>query len=244
MKKLLIALVAFVPGMVSAASGHNVHLEDANIDLTDKESLRRGVELFQNNCAGCHSTQYQRYQRVAEDLDIPVDEMRKLIHTDAKIGELMENSIEPKDAAKWFGAAPPDLTLVARVRGEDWVYSYLKGFYKDPSRPFGVNNTVFPSVGMPHVLEGLQGIATPVIETEVVDGKEVTKVKGVNPAEGGSLSAEEYDQVVRDLTGFLVYSAEPVKLERENLGKWVLGFLFIFFVIAYLLKKEYWKDVH
>ncbi|MBO2661073.1 cytochrome c1 [Shewanella algae] len=231
MKKLLIALVAFVPGMVSAASGHNVHLEDANIDLTDKESLRRGVELFQNNCAGCHSTQYQRYQRVAEDLDIPVDEMRKLIHTDAKIGELMENSIETKDAAKWFGAAPPDLTLVARVRGEDWVYSYLKGFYKDPSRPFGVNNTVFPSVGMPHVLEGLQGMP-------------VKQEDGSITVRGGSLSAEEYDQVVRDLTGFLVYSAEPVKLERENLGKWVLGFLFIFFVIAYLLKKEYWKDVH
>ena len=231
MKKLLIALVAFVPGMVSAASGHNVHLEDANIDLTDKESLRRGVELFQNNCAGCHSTQYQRYQRVAEDLDIPVDEMRKLIHRDAKIGELMENSIETKDAAKWFGAAPPDLTLVARVRGEDWVYSYLKGFYKDPSRPFGVNNTVFPSVGMPHVLEGLQGMP-------------VKQEDGSITVSGGSLSAEEYDQVVRDLTGFLVYSAEPVKLERENLGKWVLGFLFIFFVIAYLLKKEYWKDVH
>lgn len=228
MKKLLIALVAFVPGMVSAASGHNVHLEDA---MTDKESLRRGVELFQNNCAGCHSTQYQRYQRVAEDLDIPVDEMRKLIHTDAKIGELMENSIETKDAAKWFGAAPPDLTLVARVRGEDWVYSYLKGFYKDPSRPFGVNNTVFPSVGMPHVLEGLQGMP-------------VKQEDGSITVSGGSLSAEEYDQVVRDLTGFLVYSAEPVKLERENLGKWVLGFLFIFFVIAYLLKKEYWKDVH
>lgn len=231
MKKLLIALVAFVPGMVSAASSHNVHLEDANIDLTDKESLRRGVELFQDNCAGCHSTQYQRYQRVAEDLDIPVDEMRKLIHTDAKIGELMENSIETKDAAKWFGAAPPDLTLVARVRGEDWVYSYLKGFYKDPSRPFGVNNTVFPSVGMPHVLEGLQGMP-------------VKQEDGSITVSGGSLSAEEYDQVVRDLTGFLVYSAEPVKLERENLGKWVLGFLFIFFVIAYLLKKEYWKDVH
>ncbi|WP_218996876.1 cytochrome c1 [Shewanella algae] len=233
MKKLLIALVALLPLGVLAASGPKI--EPSGIDWTeqlqDKESLRRGAELFQNYCAGCHSTQYQRYQRVAEDLDIPVDEMRKLIHTDAKIGELMENSIETKDAAKWFGAAPPDLTLVARVRGDDWVYSYLKGFYKDPSRPFGVNNTVFPSVGMPHVLEGLQGMP-------------VKQEDGSITVSGGSLSAEEYDQVVRDLTGFLVYSAEPVKLERENLGKWVLGFLFIFFVIAYLLKKEYWKDVH
>ncbi|MBC8794475.1 cytochrome c1 [Shewanella algae] len=233
MKKLLIALVALLPLGVLAASGPKI--EPSGIDWTeqlqDKESLRRGAELFQNYCAGCHSTQYQRYQRVAEDLDIPVDEMRKLIHTDAKIGELMENAIETKDAAKWFGAAPPDLTLVARVRGDDWVYSYLKGFYKDPSRPFGVNNTVFPSVGMPHVLEELQGMP-------------VKQEDGSITVSGGSLSAEEYDQVVRDLTGFLVYSAEPVKLERENLGKWVLGFLFIFFVIAYLLKKEYWKDVH
>lgn len=245
MKKLLIALVALVPTLGFAAGGSNVHLEKANIDLHDKESLVRGLDLFQHYCSGCHSTQYQRYERVATDLGVSIDEMRsKYVLTGAKVGELMENAIPEKDAAKWFGAAPPDLTLVARVRGEDWVYSYLKGFYKDPSRPFGVNNTVFPSVGMPHVLEGLQGIATPVVETEVVDGKEVSKVKGVNPAVGGTMSAEEYDQAARDITGFLVYSAEPVKLEREALGVWVLGFLFIFFIVAFLLKKEYWKDVH
>lgn len=245
MKKLLIALVALVPTLGFAAAGHKVHLEQANVDLHDKESLVRGLDLFQHYCAGCHSQQYQRYERVATDLGVSIDDMRsKYIVTGAKVGELMENAIPEKDAAKWFGAAPPDLTLVARVRGEDWVYSYLKGFYKDPSRPFGVNNTVFPSVGMPHVLEELQGIATPVIETEVVDGKEVVKVKGVNPATGGKMTAEEYDQAMRDLTGFLVYSAEPVKLERQAMGVWVLGFLFIFFIVAFLLKKEYWKDVH
>lgn len=232
MKKLLIALVTLLPTLAMAASGHNVHLEDAKVDLHDKASLERGVDLFQHYCSGCHSTQYQRYERVATDLGISIDDMRnKYMFTDAKIGELMQSAIPAKDAAKWFGATPPDLTLVARVRGEDWVYSYLKGFYKDPSRPFGVNNTVFPSVGMPHVLEELQG--TPVKQA---DGSIVVT--------GGKLNAEEYDQAVRDITGFLVYSAEPVRLEREALGWWVLGFLFIFFIVAYLLKKEYWKDVH
>lgn len=226
MKKLLIALVALVPTLGFAAGGHNVHLEKANIDLNDKESLVRGLDLFQHYCSGCHSTQYQRYERVANDLGVSIDEMRtKFVFTGAKVGELMENAIPEKDAAKWFGAAPPDLTLAARVRGEDWVYSYLKGFYKDPSRPFGVNNTVFPSVGMPHVLEGLQGIA-------------VKQADGSLVATGGKLSAEEYDQAARDITGFLVYSAEPIKLERQALGIWVLGFLFIFFVVAYFLKKD------
>lgn len=232
MKKLLIALVTLLPTLAMAASGHKIHLEDAKVDLHDKASLERGVDLFQHYCSGCHSTQYQRYERVATDIGISADDMRnKYMFTDAKIGELMQNAIPPKDAAKWFGATPPDLTLVARVRGEDWVYSYLKGFYKDPSRPFGVNNTVFPSVGMPHVLEELQG--TPVKQED-----------GTIVVTGGKLNAEEYDQAVRDITGFLVYSAEPVKLERQAMGWWVLGFLFIFFIVAYLLKKEYWKDVH
>ncbi|WP_076539015.1 cytochrome c1 [Shewanella sp. UCD-KL21] len=234
MKKLLIALVTLLPTLAIAAGGNNefVKSPDPAINLHDNESLERGLDLFQQYCSGCHSTQYQRYGRVAEDLGISVDDMRnKYMFTDAKVGELMENSIPEADAAKWFGAAPPDLTLVARVRGADWVYSYLKGFYKDESRPFGVNNTVFPLVGMPHVLEDLQGIS-------------VKQEDGTLVATGGSMNAEEYDQAVRDITGFLVYSADPVKLEREALGWWVLGFLFFFFIIAYLLKKEYWKDVH
>ncbi|MEI6858956.1 MAG: cytochrome c1 [Shewanella sp.] len=240
MKKLLIALVALVPTLVFA-SGSSVHLESANIDLNDTESLQRGLGLFQHNCAGCHSTQYQRYSRVAEDLNISLDEMRDkyMFDESAKLGDLMENSIPEDAAAKWFGATPPDLTLVARVRGEDWIYTYLKGFYKDENRPFGVNNIVFPSVGMPHVLEHLQGV--PVKEVvKQQDGTEVTSIV----VTGGSLNAEEYDKVVRDITAFLVYSGDPVKLERERLGWWVMGFLFIFFVITYLLKKEYWRDVH
>jgi ubiquinol-cytochrome c reductase cytochrome c1 subunit len=232
MKKLLIALVTLVPALAMAAGGNNVHLEKANVDLTDNASLERGLDMFQHYCSGCHSTQYQRYERVATDLGISLDDMRsKYMFTDAKVGELMENAIPTADAAKWFGAVPPDLTLVARVRGQDWLYSYLKGFYADESRPFGVNNTVFPSVGMPHVLQGLQGSV-------------VKQDDGSLVATGGSMTAEEYDQAVLDLTSFLVYSGDPVKLEREALGWWVLGFLFFFFIIAYLLKKEYWKDVH
>ncbi|MCF1427323.1 MAG: cytochrome c1 [Shewanella sp.] len=231
MKKILITLFALLPSLVLAA-GAKVHLENANLDLNDKASLQRGLGYFQQYCAACHSTQYQRYGRVAEDLGISVDEMRaNYIPTDAKIGELMENAIPKKDAANWFGAAPPDLTLVSRVRGEDWVYTYLKSFYQDPSRPFGVNNKVFPSVGMPHVLEELQGL--PVLQED-----------GTFVATGGKLTPEEYDQVARDITGFLAYSAEPVRMERERIGYWVLGFLFIFFIVALLLKKEYWKDVH
>ena len=234
MKKLLIALFALVPGLVLAAGGPKI--EPTGIDWTeqlkDQESLQRGLGYFQQYCAACHSTQYQRYGRVAEDLGISVDDMRvNYIPTDAKIGELMENAIPQKDAANWFGAAPPDLTLVARVRGEDWIYTYLNSFYQDPSRPFGVNNKVFPSVGMPHVLEELQGV--PVMQQD-----------GTIVATGGELTPEEYQQVVKELTAFLAYSAEPVRLERERLGYWVLGFLFIFFIFAFLLKKEYWKDVH
>ena len=231
MKNIIFAIITLLPSLVMA-SGSNVHLESANIDLNDKASLQRGLAYFQQYCAGCHSTQYQRYNRVAEDLDIPLDKMRSdYMVGDAKIGDLMENAIPTDAAAKWFGAAPPDLTLVARVRGEDWIYSYLKGFYKESDRIFGVNNTVFSLVGMPHALEALQG-------------DPVKQEDGSIVATGGSKSAEEYDQVVKDITGFLVYSAEPIKLERERIGFWVLGFLFIFFILAYLLKKEYWKDVH
>ncbi|MGL4476502.1 MAG: cytochrome c1 [Shewanella sp.] len=231
MKKLLIILAALVPGMVLAA-GSSVPLQSADVDLNDKQSLQRGFVLFQENCAGCHSTQYQRYDRVATDIGMPIDEMReKHMFTDAKVGDLMENAIPTKDAANWFGAAPPDLTLVARVRGEDWLYSYLNGFYADSSRPFGVNNTVFPMVGMPHVLQGLQGI--PVMQA---DGSIV--------ATGGIMTPDEYQQATRDITAYLKYAGDPSQMERKQLGWWVLGFLFIFFILAYLLKKEYWKDVH
>jgi len=244
MRKIIIVCMALMPSLLWAA-GASVHLDKAPIDLTDTPSLQRGVKWFMNYCLGCHSTQYQRYSRVAEDLQIPSELMREnLIFTGAKIGELIENSIPGKDAAKWFGAAPPDLTLVARVRGADWLYTYLRSFYVDESRPFGVNNTVFPAVGMPHVLQELQGVPHKTYETRLVDGESKQVYVGIKTDGSGELSTEEYDQAVADLVNFLVYSGEPVQVERQQLGFWVMGFLVIFFVLSYLLKKEYWRDIH
>ena len=235
MKKLLIALVMMLPTLAVAAGG-GANLMHAPIDPTDKASLQSGAKLFMNYCFGCHATQYQRYNRVAKDLDIPLDLMKEnLIFTGVKVGSLMENSVDPKEGAKWFGQTPPDLTLVTRARGTDWVYTYLKSFYADPERPFGVNNVLFKDVGMPHVLQELQGL--PTLEGE---GEHQILVSDSS----GELSVDEYDQAVTDLVNFLNYSGEPSKLEREDMGKWVIAFLCVFFIIAYFLKKEYWRDVH
>ena len=248
MKKLLIALVALLPTLVMASGGGKALLH-APIDLTDKASLQNGAKLFMNYCFGCHDTRYQRYNRVAKDLGIPEDLMlENLVFTGVKIGNLMYNSVEDKQAAKWFGQAPPDLTLVTRYKGTDFLYTYLKGFYVDPARPFGVNNTVFKDVGMPHVLQTLQGVPTAKFEKndkgDMVLAHDEHGMPIITTDGSGELSSEEYDIVVRDITNFLTYAGEPSKLERENTGKWVIGFLFIFFIIAYLLKKEYWRDVH
>ncbi|NLS12312.1 cytochrome c1 [Vibrio sp. SM6] len=245
MKKWLVILFAMLPSLAMAA-GAKVPLDSANNDLTDQASLQNGAKLFMNYCFACHSTQYQRYERVANDLGIPNDLMKAhlIFDPEAKIGDKMVNAMPARQAANWFGAPPPDLTLVARVRGTDWLYTYLRSFYQDPSRPFGVNNVVFPSVGMPHVLEELQGVPTPIIETQTIDGEEVAVVVGIQTDGTGELSGGEYDDAVRDLVNFLEYSGDPVKLERHTLGWWVMGFLVLFTIIVVLLKKEYWRDVH
>ena len=245
MKKWILVLFAMLPSLAMAA-GANVPLDKANNDLSDQASLQNGAKLFMNYCFGCHSAQYQRYERVATDLGIPADLMKEnlIFNPEAKIGNLMENAIPEESAAKWFGGPPPDLTLVARVRGTDWLYTYLRSFYADPSRPFGVNNIVFPSVGMPHVLEELQGIPQPVFETKMVDGEEHKVVVGTKTDGTGELHTEEYDRAVRDLVNFLEYSGDPVKLERHALGWWVMGFLVLLTIVVVLLKKEYWRDVH
>ncbi|BBN80320.1 cytochrome c [Pseudoalteromonas sp. A25] len=244
MKKLIIGLFALLPTFVMAA-GPSVPLMEAGHDLTDKASLQRGAKLFMNYCLGCHQMQYQRYERTFRDIGIPTDiGQEQLIFDGSKVGSHILNSIEKDDAAKWFGAAPPDLTLVARVRGADWIYTYLKSFYKDESRPFGVNNTIFPSVGMPHVLQELQGLPTPITEQVTENGKTVTKIVGTETDGSGEMSTDEYDQAVRDLTNFMAYVGEPSRLESEALGYKVLGFLVILFILAFFLKKEYWRDVH
>lgn len=244
MKRIIFAVLALLPGLVLASVG-GFPLDKAEYDLSDKASLQRGAATFMNYCAGCHSTQYQRYNRVAADIGIPDDLMKEnLVFTGAKIGDLMKSSMSEKDAARWFGAPPPDLTLVARVRGADWIYTYLRSFYVDETRPFGVNNAVFPSVGMPHVLEPLQGTPRAEFKTHTLDGVEMQQVVSIKSDGNGEMNNEEYDQTVLDLVNFLVYSAEPVQQERERMGFWVLGFIAIFFIFTVLLKKEFWRDVH
>jgi len=232
MKKLFLTLCALVP-LFAFASGPSMQLDQANNDLTDKESLKNGFKTYINYCLGCHQLQYQRYNRTFTDLGIDeADGVANYMYTGEKPGDHITNTMPTKEAAKWFGTAPPDLTLEARLRSPDWIYTYLRSFHMDDQRPFGVNNTVFKDVGMPHVLQDLQGVST------------IDEHGKISPAMGGSLTAEEYDIVVRDLTNFLEYVGEPSKLERESLGYKVLIFLFIFFIISYFLKKEYWKDIH
>ncbi len=232
MKKLLIAICALVP-MLAFAAGPSIPLDSANNDLTDKESLKNGFKTYINYCLGCHQLQYQRYNRTFKDLGIEdADGIENYMYTGEKVGDHITNTMPTKEAAKWFGTAPPDLTLEARLRSPDWIYTYLRSFYMDDKRPFGVNNKVFKDVGMPHVLQDLQGVSS------------IDEQGNISPALGGSLTTEEYDVVVRDLTNFLEYVGEPSKLERKSMGVKVLMFLFIFFIVAYLLKKEYWKDIH
>lgn len=245
MKKLFAILLLVSPAFVFASSG-SVHLDRANIDPTNKQSLQRGARTFVNYCMGCHSARYQRYNRLGRDLGINEDMViEDLMFTGDKTGDHMDIAMSKSDGKKFFGAAPPDLTLVARVRGNDWLYTYLRTFYLDDSRPFGVNNLVFHNVGMPHVLWELQGWQKPVYET-VTDGNghEHQVIEGLELVEEGSQTPDEYDRTVRDLVNFLAYMGEPVKQERQALGVKVLLFLLVFFIIAYLLKKEYWKDVH
>jgi len=236
MKNLIKAFAFGLATLVSmsalAASG-GANLDHANNDLTDKESLKNGFKTYINYCLGCHQLGYQRYNRTFKDLGIEeADGVKNYMYTGEKTGDHITNTMPTKEAAKWFGTAPPDLTLEARLRSPDWIYTYLRSFYMDSNRPFGVNNKVFKDVGMPHVLQDLQGVSS------------MDEDGNITPAMGGSLTTEEYDIVVRDLTNFLEYVGEPSKLEREAMGYNVLIFLFIFFILSYFLKKEYWKDVH
>ncbi|HSJ49587.1 MAG TPA: cytochrome c1 [Gammaproteobacteria bacterium] len=244
-KTILILLIALVPAWAMAA-GPSIPLDKANINLHNKESLQRGAKLFVNYCLSCHSAQYQRYNRMARDLGLTDEQVAEnLVFTGAQVGEQMKIAMSREDATRWFGAPPPDLTLVARSRGVDWLYTYLRTFYIDESRPFGVNNEVFPSVGMPHVLWELEGMKKATTETTVdKDGNPHTVITGYEMVKPGSLSPAEYDRSVRDLVAFMAYIGEPAQLERKRLGVWVLLFLAVLLVVSYLMKKEYWKDIH
>lgn len=245
------------------ATGSDVdwHMESMDPDLQNLPSLQNGMRLYQNYCIGCHSLQFQRYERTADDLGIPHEiALESLIFSGQKVGGLMQVSMNPESAKNWFGGPPPDLTMVAKVRGVEWIYNYLKTFYLDPSRPFGVNNKVFPNVGMPHVLQELQGVQKegcvqrPMIASNggeardpLVPGQAITAEKcgELYIEEGtGILGELEYDAAAYDLVNYLYYVAEPSRLERHRTGIFVLLFLVILYVLTYLLNREYWKDVH
>lgn len=256
MKKYLFALIMAVLPVSALAAGGGVPLDHIEVDLKNEASLQRGMATFVNRCLGCHSADYQRYERAANDLGMPPELVQEyMIFGDQKVGEQMTIAMSKDDAANWFGNPPPDLSLEARLRGPDWIYTYLRSFYQDPARPWGVNNVVFKDVGMPNVLQDLQGVqinnCTPEELAHRHANAEIDPLTGARMSEcltvvdgSGKLSEEEFDQTIYDLTNFLTYMGEPYRLESERLGIKVLIFLAIFFVFAFALKKEYWKDVH
>jgi ubiquinol-cytochrome c reductase cytochrome c1 subunit len=251
-KKIILASFLSLCSLgVIAAGGPAVPLDHVKTNITDKESLQNGLSTYINYCFACHSMQYARYERAAVDLDIPLEIFEEnLLVGDTKIGQLMTISMSTDQAKLWFGNPPPDLTLSARLRGPDWIYSYLRGFYVDPKRPYGVNNAVFKDVGMPHVLADLQGVCAeePLLGIEpVVDplSGNIVKQSGCSEfAIEGSLSQKEYDAVIYDLVNFLTYVGEPSRLESERMGRNVLIFLAFLFVFVYFLNKEYWREIH
>lgn len=227
----------------SAQASEEGGLEPANIQLGDVASMQRGAKLFFNYCSGCHSLQYLRYSRMAEDLQLdPKDVENNLIFTGAKIGDQAVSHMPAADAAKWFGKAPPDLSLEARSKGSDWIYNYLKSFYLDPSRPLGWNNTVFENASMPNALWELQGLQSAV--RKAGEGGHEGPIERLEVTTPGRLSGEAFDRSVRDITAFLQYAGEPAALKRESMGVWVLLYLALFTLIAWFLNREYWKDVH
>ena len=232
MKKILLA-VLLMPFFTLALASEEVHLDKAPIDASNHESLQRGARTFVNYCLNCHSANYMRYNRLLE-IGLTEKQIKEnLLFAGEKVGDTMKVAMNKKDAAKWLGAAPPDLSVEVRARGADWVYTYMRGFYRDASRPTGWNNTVFDKVGMPHILYELQG------EQEL--NHETHELKLAKP---GRLSVEEYDTLVGDLTNFMAFMAEPAKQQRNHLGWIVLLFLSVLLVLTYKLKKAYWKDIH
>jgi ubiquinol-cytochrome c reductase cytochrome c1 subunit len=240
----LIAALLLPCGPVFADEG-GMDVLRAGTDINNMQSLQRGARNFMNYCSGCHSLQYLRYNRMGDDLKIPPAQLQAdLMFTSEKPFDTV-NSAMPADAEQWFGKRPPDLSLAARAKGVDYLYSFLHGFYADKTRPWGVNNLYLSNASMPHVLQKLQGLQKPVFKHEAGEGGEPKMVlTGVEMMSPGSMSPEEYDEFVRDIVNFLDYAAEPVKATRQSMGVFVILFLLVFFAFAYLLKKEYWKDVH
>lgn len=250
---ILILLAAVLPAGAAVASGGGAHLDHAAVDIGNRSSLQRGAKYFFNYCVSCHSANFSRYNRIATDLglsDLQVED--NFIFTDSTIRDHMTVAMRPKDAKEWFGTAPPDLTLSARAKGADWLYTYLRSFYLDDTRPFGVNNLVLVNAAMPHVLWELQGLqkrAHKEAEAHAEGGHGDEQGHGggapvLELVRPGTMSPDQYDRAVLDLVNFMVYLSEPAQVVRKQIGVWVLSFLLLLFVVTYLLKKEYWKDIH
>jgi ubiquinol-cytochrome c reductase cytochrome c1 subunit len=243
----LIAILLLVPTLVLAAD--SVKLDRAPINESDHASLQRGARHFVNYCLNCHSANYMRFNRL-QDIGLSDDQIRdNLIFTGAKVGDLMRIAMDPKEAKNWFGATPPDLTVIARSRasadgsGADWLYTYLRGFYRDAERPTGWNNTVYANVGMPHALWELQG--EQVLAERKVQGDGYMKTEmALKLDKPGLLTPAKYDEMVADLVNYMVFMGEPVRDNRKMIGMFVLMALGLLFIFVYALKKEYWKDVH
>ena len=245
MRTKLLALIAATIPLSALAAGGGGHLEHANNDVTNTASLQRGAANFVNYCLGCHSAQYVRYNRLAADLGLTEEQLvENLMFTGERPHDTMRSAMNADDAKRWFGVQPPDLTLIARSRGTDYVYTFLRSFYLDPAKATGVNNLALPGTAMPHVLWTLQGYQEAVWEGEMDEqGVAQKHFKEFNLASPGSMTAEEFDEFVRDTVNFLEYIAEPAQMQRRSLGFPVIAFLIVFTLIAWALKKEFWKDV-
>ncbi len=264
MKKLSVLLLALVSASVIgssafAAGGHGAVVDKVHMNMSDKASLQNGAKLFVNFCLSCHSAEYSRYNRVAEDLDIPLWQLKEnLMFTTDKEGDLMKTTMPAEDSKKWFGVTPPDLSLVARVRKPDWIYTYLRAFYQDESSPSGWNNSLFENVAMPHALYELQGVQRKVGKAEkaedgAIDAHAAPEAVGGQTVVGdtvfelqhpGELTPAEFDKAMADLTAFLTYLAEPAQLKRQTIGVFTLAFLIVLMLLCMMLKAEYWRDVH
>jgi ubiquinol-cytochrome c reductase cytochrome c1 subunit len=230
MRKFLFILFCFIPAICMAAS--NLHLDKAPVDLEDKDSLQRGARNFINYCLNCHSANYMRYSQLLE-IGLSEEVIKKnLLFTQDKVGETMAIAMNKQDAAAWFGAPPPNLSVTARSRGADWIYSYLRSFYKDSSRDMGWNNLVFSNAAMPHILWELQG------EQQLDE-----KTGHLKLVKAGIMTPKEYDQFVADLTNYMVYMSEPHQQKRKQIGYFVIAFLVLLLILTINLKREYWKNI-
>lgn len=239
-KKLGMMVLLLVVPVMANASGANVHLEQAPINLKDQASLQRGAKLFTSRCLACHAASYMRYNRL-HDIGMSDEQIIKDLELpeDVKVGSTMQAAMDSNSAKLAYGVAPPDLSVIARSRSPDWLYTYFKSFYIDSKRPSGWNNTVFPSVGMPFVLADLQGEQE--LEVGQHEGHNINKLIMKTP---GSMTPAQYDAAIGDLTNYLVFMSEPSKLVRGQIGWIVLAFLSVLFLLVYALKKEIWKDIH